>query len=740
MKFYKTLRFKLIAFSVFIEVVMLSLLIANSSRLIENHLVSQAVKQLNETKSNIKASLLPLVVSRDYASLDSMLNEFTHSNKIVYIFVQDDKQIISHSKWDVNQKIPNISGNEEFNTDFDVFHTKISIDYLGQTYAEAYFGVDTAFLQNAKNELVSQSFIIAFVEIVLTTILLLSIGYLLTKNLFLLNDAAESITNKNFDVKINIDSDDEIGHLSRTFDNMIIQIKNQLSIIQQQNEFQNALINNIAYSMIATDKNGIITSFNNKSEQMLGYKASEVVGVYTPEIFHDKDEVIARAKEFSDELNQQVDAGFEVFVVKTDKNLPNEHIWTYIAKDGKRIKIRLSVTALKDSKDQIFGYIGVAEDITEKLILEHSLLEETNRVKAILENAGDFIHILDMEGNVFMFSDSFAHSLGYTKEETAKLNVITWDVGFDTKTIAQLVINPKSFETKHTRKDGTVFDVEVRTSGIELDGKMYLYAASRDITDRKLAQEQLHQRDILLQQQTRLAAIGEMMANIAHQWRQPLSAITSSISGLKLKQEYGLMEDNDITEVNDHILKNAEFLSKTIDNFRNFFKKDHIKRKFFIANSINETINIIKASYDNHFIQLDKELDESIYYFGSDNMLSQVILNLLSNSKDALVQNHIAEKHVIISLSLNENNIRIEVKDNGGGIKEEIQEKIFDPYFTTKHQFQGTGLGLYMSNQIVQNHFNGQITVHNITTEFGMGACFVIEFPSIEHDEDYMVN
>lgn len=581
MKFYKTLRFKLIAFSVFIEVVMLSLLIANSSRLIENHLVSQAVKQLNETKSNIKASLLPLVVSRDYASLDSMLNEFTHSNKIVYIFVQDDKQIISYSKWDVNQQIPNISGNEEFNTDFDVFHTKISIDYLGQTYAEAYFGVDTAFLQNAKNELVSQSLIIALVEIVLTTILLLSIGYLLTKNLFLLNDAAESITNKNFDVKINIDSDDEIGHLSRTFDNMIIQIKNQLSIIQQQNEFQNALINNIAYSMIATDKNGIITSFNNKSEQMLGYKASEVVGVYTPEIFHDKDEVIARAKEFSDELKQQVDAGFEVFVVKTDKNLPNEHIWTYIAKDGKRIKIRLSVTALKDSKDQIFGYIGVAEDITEKLILEHSLLEETNRVKAILENAGDFIHILDMEGNVFMFSDSFAHSLGYTKEETAKLNVITWDIGFDTKTIAQLVINPKSFETKHTRKDGTVFDVEVRTSGIELDGKMYLYAASRDITDRKLAQEQLHQRDILLQQQTRLAAIGEMMANIAHQWRQPLSAITSSISGLKLKQEYGLMEDNDITEVNDHILKNAEFLSKTIDNFRNFFKKDHIKRKFF---------------------------------------------------------------------------------------------------------------------------------------------------------------
>ncbi len=737
MKFYKSLRFKLIAFSVLIEVVMLSLLIANSSRLIESHLVSQSIKQLSETKSNIKASLLPLVVARDYASLDSILNEFTHSNKIVYIFVKDDRQIIASSKWDTSQEVPNIS--EEFNTDFDVFHTKISIDYLGQTYAEAYFGIDTMFLKNAQNELVSQSFIIAFVEIVLTTVLLFSIGYLLTKNLFLLNEAAENITKKNFDIKLDIEGDDEIGRLSKTFNTMIVQIKSQLSTIEQQNKFQHSLINNIAYSMIATDRQGIITSFNNKSEEMLGYKASEVVGICTPEIFHDKEEVIKRSEEFSNELGETVNSGFEVFVIKTDRNLPNEHIWNYISKDGKIIQVKLCVTALKDSDGEILGYIGLAEDITEKLILEHSLFEETHRVKAILENAGDYIHILDMEGNVFMFSDSFADSLGYTKEETAKLNVTAWDIGFDTKTISELVINPKSFETKHTKKDGTVFDVEVRTSGIELDGKMYLYAASRDITERKIAQEQLHQRDILLQQQTRLAAIGEMMANIAHQWRQPLSAITSSISGLKLKQEYGLLEDKDISEVNDHILKNADFLSKTIDNFRNFFKKDQIKRKFFIADSINETVNIIKASYDNHFIQLDKDVDESIYYFGSDNMLSQVVLNLLSNSKDALVHNNIYDKHVMISLSIKNNNIRIEVKDNGGGIKEEIQEKIFDPYFTTKHQHQGTGLGLYMSNQIIQNHFNGQITVQNITTEFGMGACFVIEFPSIEHSEDYLL-
>jgi PAS domain S-box-containing protein len=737
MKLYKSLRFKLIAFSVLIEVIMLSLLIANSSRLIESHLTSQAMKQLSETKSNINASLLPLVVSRDYASLNSLLREFTLSNKISYIFVKDDKQIIASSKWDITNDMPQIS--DEFNTDFDVYNTKTTINFLGQTYADVYFGVDTTFLQNAKSELFEQSFIIALAEIALTTLLLLSIGYLLTKHLYLLTNAAENVSNKNFDVKLNINTDDEIGHLANTFNKMTFHIKNQLSTIRKQNEFQNALINNIDYSMIATDQNGIITSFNYKSEQMLGYKADDVIGKFTPEIFHDKNEIIQRAEEFSKELGEVIEPGFKVFVIKTDRNLQNEHTWTYISKNGNSIQIKLSVTALKDANGEIYGYIGLAEDITEKLILEHSLIEETRRVKTILENAGDYIHILDMEGNIFMFSDSFAHSLGYSKEEVSHLNVTQWDTTFNPKTIQELVIHPKTFETKHTRKDGTVFDVEVRTTGVELDGKMYLYAGSRDITERITAQEQLRQRDILLQQQTRLAAIGEMMANIAHQWRQPLSAITSSISGLKLKHEFSLLEDKDIIEVNDQIIKNAQFLSKTIDNFRNFFKKDQLKRKFFIATSIEETLNIVQASYDNNFIKINKDLDSTIYYFGSDNLLSQVILNLLSNAKDALVHNQIENKIVSISLFEENDHIKICIQDNGGGVSHEIKDKIFDPYFTTKHQFQGTGLGLYMSSQIIQNHFHGQITVQNKTTEQGVGACFIVEFPQICNHEDCLI-
>jgi len=247
----------------------------------------------------------------------------------------------------------------------------------------------------------------------------------------------------------------------------------------------------------------------------------------------------------------------------------------------------------------------------------------------------------------------------------------------------------------------------------------------------KVAQEveKNRQKDILLQQQTRLAAIGEMMGNIAHQWRQPLSAITTTISGLKLKEDFGILEPNDITNANDSIVHNAEFLSHTIDNFRNFFKKDQPNKKFFVSDAVKDTVSIIKASYDNHFILLKMDCEEDISHYGSDNLLSQVILNILANAKDALVLNNIENKIVKIILRNEKGNIVLKIQDNAGGINEGIKDKIFDPYFTTKHQSQGTGLGLYMSTQIIHTHFQGQIAAYNVQDSDGLGACFEISFP-----------
>lgn len=239
-------------------------------------------------------------------------------------------------------------------------------------------------------------------------------------------------------------------------------------------------------------------------------------------------------------------------------------------------------------------------------------------------------------------------------------------------------------------------------------------------------------KDMLLLQQSRLAAMGEMIGNIAHQWRQPLSAITSAISGLKLKQEYGILEDNDIVHTSDDIIKSANFLSKTIDDFRNFFKKDKIKEDFYIDDVIYSTFDIIKASYLNNLIDIDFDM-EHIQYKGYPTELSQVFLNILSNAKDALLSSNVDYRYVKISLKTTKDNIIISIMDNGGGIKDEIIEKIFDPYFTTKHQSLGTGLGLYMSSQIIKASFKGSIYAQNDNIEFQskqyVGANFIIELP-----------
>ncbi len=242
--------------------------------------------------------------------------------------------------------------------------------------------------------------------------------------------------------------------------------------------------------------------------------------------------------------------------------------------------------------------------------------------------------------------------------------------------------------------------------------------------------EKNRQKDVFIQQQARLAALGEMIGNIAHQWRQPLSVITTSVSALSLKEEFGILEANDIKHTNDTVKKMAEFLNNTIENFRNFFQKDQPKKNFIIAQTIDNTLEIIKASYDNHFITLNKDLDNTIKYFGSENFLAQVLLNILSNAKDAFIENQIENKKVNVKLFKEKDIIKILIQDNAGGIKEENIDKIFDPYFTTKHKSQGTGLGLYMSTQIINKHFNGTLSVSNVINEDEKGACFLIEIPT----------
>ena len=235
-------------------------------------------------------------------------------------------------------------------------------------------------------------------------------------------------------------------------------------------------------------------------------------------------------------------------------------------------------------------------------------------------------------------------------------------------------------------------------------------------------------KDIQLLHQSKMASLGDMIANIAHQWRQPLSVISTTASGMKLEKEYNLLTDEKFNQYCDSIVYKTEYLSNTIDTFRNFIKDEKEIKEIVIQDSIEMALKIINTTLKNNHIELIKDIHslDNIKLNIVSGELEQVIINIINNAKDILLERFIEKPFVKVSLKEHKDLIFIIIEDNGGGIQKDIIAKIFEPYFTTKHQSLGTGLGLHMSYKIVKESLKGNIYVENT----GNGAKFFIEIPN----------
>lgn len=229
-------------------------------------------------------------------------------------------------------------------------------------------------------------------------------------------------------------------------------------------------------------------------------------------------------------------------------------------------------------------------------------------------------------------------------------------------------------------------------------------------------EENLKQRE-LLQQQNKLAAMGEMIGAIAHQWRQPLSSLSGAIQNLEFDYEDGLMDKKFLDNFIQRQKKTIHFMSKTIDDFRSFFRVDKQKRNFDVQTLIKSVIEMLSAQLEHHQISVELH-GESFSCAGYPSEFQQVILNLINNAKDALIENHIANPKIVITLK----DGQIQFQDNAGGIPEDVISRVFEPYFTTKEEGKGTGMGLYMSKIIIEDNMGGHLTVENDSE----GAIFTI--------------
>jgi len=242
----------------------------------------------------------------------------------------------------------------------------------------------------------------------------------------------------------------------------------------------------------------------------------------------------------------------------------------------------------------------------------------------------------------------------------------------------------------------------------------------------------IRQKDLILNQQSKLAAMGEMLGNIAHQWRQPLSAISIVASGIRVKKSMGEIDDEQLDKDLLNIVNSTKMLSNTIDDFSNFYSNKKELASFNIDEAINQVLSLVLPNLKNKNIVLEKDI-VTIEVLSYKNELIQAILNIINNSKDAL-QNIEEPRLIKITTKQKEDVLVIELLDNAGGIKEEIINRVFEPYFTTKFKSKGTGIGLYMTKKIIEDSLNGKIEVENKKFELEnkeyTGALFTIEIPN----------
>lgn len=244
--------------------------------------------------------------------------------------------------------------------------------------------------------------------------------------------------------------------------------------------------------------------------------------------------------------------------------------------------------------------------------------------------------------------------------------------------------------------------------------------------------QKIRKQDSILNQQSKMASMGEMLESIAHQWKQPLSVISITASGLKFNQKHEVSTKEEIIESCDTICTNTNYLSQTIDDFKNFFKKDKYKRYFNMNDIVKDTFRLLKPNFNNQSIDFFDEI-EAISYNGHYNELIQAFINILNNAKDELIKKNGA-RFIFIDVYTENKDVIIKIKDNAGGIPKELLSSVFDPYVSTKKDSGGTGIGLYMSKRIIKDTFKGTIHVENVQYSFKekeyIGAEFTISLPS----------
>ncbi len=376
---------------------------------------------------------------------------------------------------------------------------------------------------------------------------------------------------------------------------------------------------------------------------------------------------------------------------------------------GELVYLEVHKAPFFDKEGKLLGVIGSGRDITKQKMLEKELRDEKEKFESFFKNSKDGIAILDMQSNFLDFNDAYAKMLGFEREELLSRSCMGLtadeDIEKSLAAIEEVLIKGffKNLEKRCIRKDGVKVDVSISIS--LMPDKERVLINTKDISE-------LKRKDQLIFQQSSLVQMGEMINMIAHQWRQPLNTISAAAINLSIVNEFEGATKELVEEKSEFIQQEIQKMSEIINDFMNF-NKPSSNEEFKLYDSIININKIVEAQFKTRLIEVKVDIDKELKVFHNKKAIEHALLNLILNSRDAFEEQTVENKQILIDCKKESDKIVLAIQDNAGGIPQNIINKIFYPYFTTKEQGKGTGIGLYMTKQMVESIKGSTVSVES---------------------------
>lgn len=508
--------------------------------------------------------------------------------------------------------------------------------------------------------------------------------------------------------------------------------------INSLSAWQQAILDSSEYGIISTDTNGLIATFNRTSEILLGYSAEEMIGKQTPALIHVPAEVKEYADLLSRELGRKIEPGFETFVAKTRLGMIDNREWHYIRKDGSTFPVYLSVTAIRGVEQEIIGFLGTFFDLSERKSFQANLQESESRYEALFDSASDAIILGGIDGNFIECNPAALTVFGCTHQQIIGSGLGDFSPeyqpdgqlsGEKAKTIINAVLTgePQFFEWRHTKFDGTAFDAEVSLTRVNIGKVSHLLGTIRDITDRKIADEERLQ--LIRELEIKNTEMERFSYTISHELKSPLVTI-GGFAGI-LKSDLNSGSTDKLPQHIQKITKAVDTMSALLDELLELSRVGRVTNqheKLGMGELVQVVVESVRLQVGARNITFEIEPDMPLVW-GDLSRLQEVLKNLIENAVKFSANQAVAL--VKIGSRKEKDETIFFVRDNGSGIDLAYQDRIFSLFERLDPKIEGTGVGLSLVQRIVEDH-GGRIWVESEGT--GTGSCFCFTLPGSGDD------